>query len=257
MEKWNGKTAIVTGASAGIGDATVRDLVKYGINVVALARRLERLETLKEELKDEPGKVIPVTCDVTDKASIDAAFKEIEEKVGSIHILVNSAGMALMHGMFAEGEEELDEIISSTINTNFLGLVRVARKGYQLIKKSEDYGIIINIGSVLGYNQSVAHPANVYPATKAAVRAVTESMRQELLKYEDPKIRVCEVSPGAVKTELGGGFKNQPQIKALVESGKMHMLRSSDVSQAVLFMLMTPYDVNMTEIVLKRLGAAI
>jgi len=191
MEKWSGKTAIVTGASAGIGDAIVRDLVKYGINVVALARRMERLETLKDQLKDEAGKVIPIKCDVSDKASIDAAFEQIEKEVGTIQILVNNAGIALMHGMFGDDDETTDEIISSTINTNFLGLVRVARKGYKLMKKSDDYGIIINIGSVAGHNASFEYTINVYPGTKFAVRAVTESMRQELNKLKDTKIRVC------------------------------------------------------------------
>ncbi|KAL7048550.1 hypothetical protein ACKWTF_003385 [Chironomus riparius] len=191
MEKWNRKTAIVTGASSGIGDAIVRDLVKYGINVVALARRMERLETLRDHLKDEPGKVIPIKCDVSDKASIDAAFEQIEKEVGTVQILVNNAGICLTHGMFGDDDDKIDEIISSTINTNFVALVRVSRKGYKLMKKSDDYGIIINIGSVTGHNASLEFLLNVYPATKFAVRAVTESMRQEFNKLKDLNIRVC------------------------------------------------------------------
>jgi NADP+-dependent farnesol dehydrogenase len=190
MEKWRGKTAIVTGASAGIGEAIVRDLVKYGINVVALARRMERLETLKDDLKNEAGKVIPIKCDVSDKASIDAAFEQIEKEVGTVQILVNNAGIFLMNEMFGEDDEKTDEIISSTINTNFLGLVRVARKAYKLMKKIDDYGIIINIGSISGHNASLEFFLNVYPGTKFAVRAVTESMRQELNKLKDTKVRV-------------------------------------------------------------------
>jgi len=191
MEKWSGKTAIVTGASAGIGDAIVRDLVKYGINVVALARRMERLESLKDQLKNEAGKVIPIKCDVSDKASIEAAFEQIEKEVGTVQILVNNAGICLMNGMFGDDDDKTDEIISSTINTNFLGLVRVARKGYKLMKKSDDYGIIINIGSIAGHNASYDFLVNVYPGTKFGVRAVTESMRQELNKLKDTMVRVC------------------------------------------------------------------
>ena len=191
MEKWSGKTAIVTGASAGIGDAIVRDLVKHGINVVALARRMERLESLKDQLKDEAGKVIPIKCDVSDKASIDTAFEQIENQVGTVQILVNNAGICLMNGMFGDDDETTDEIISSTINTNFLGLVRVARKCYKLMKKSDDYGIIINIGSNAGHNASLNFLLNVYPGTKFAVRALTESMRQELNKLKDTKVRIC------------------------------------------------------------------
>ncbi|XP_070501563.1 farnesol dehydrogenase-like [Chironomus tepperi] len=257
MEKWSGKTAIVTGASAGIGDAIVRDLVKYGINVVALARRMERLETLRDQLKDEAGKVIPIKCDVSDKASIDAAFEEIEKEVGTVQILVNNAGIALMHGIFGDDDDKTDEIISSTINTNFLGLVRMCRKAYQLMKKSDDYGIIINIGSVAGHCASFEYIINVYPGTKFAVRAVTESMRQELNKLKDTKIRVCEISPGGVDTEIGGDSMNTPEIRALIESGVFPMLKGSDISQTVLFMLMTPYEVNITEMIVKPVGEKI
>jgi len=134
MEKWEGKTAIVTGASAGIGDAIARDLVKHGINVVALARRMDRLELLKEQLKAEKGKVIPVKCNVSDKASIDAAFEQIEKEVGTVQILVNNAGIAQMKMIFGD-DESIEETIANTINTNFLGLVRVSRKAYKLMKQ--------------------------------------------------------------------------------------------------------------------------
>ncbi|CAG9800076.1 unnamed protein product [Chironomus riparius] len=257
MDKWEGKTAIVTGASAGIGDAIVRDLVKYGINVVALARRMDRLESLRDQLKDEPGKVIPIKCDVSDKASIDAAFEEIDKQVGTLQILVNNAGIALTHGMFGDDDDKTDEIISSTINTNFLGLVRVSRKAYKLMKKSEDYGIIINIGSIAGHSASFDYIINVYPGTKFAVRAVTESMRQELNKLKDTKIRVCEISPGGVHTEIGGDSLNSPEMKEMIESGLVPILKGSDISQTVLFMLMTPYEVNITEMIVKPVGERI
>ncbi|XP_070501940.1 farnesol dehydrogenase-like [Chironomus tepperi] len=257
MDKWEGKTAIVTGASAGIGDAIVRDFVKYGINVVALARRLERLETLKDQLKDEKGRVIPVKCDVSDKASIDTAFEEIEKQVGTVQILVNNAGIAITHGIFEKDDEKTDEIIASTVNTNFLGLVRVSRKAYQLMKKSDDYGIIINIGSIAGHSASFDYIINVYPGTKFAVRAVTESMRQELNKLKDLKIRVCEISPGGVHTEIGGDSLNTPEMKAMIESGLVPILNAADISQTVLFMLMTPYQVNITEMIVKPVGERI
>ena len=168
MEKWEGKTAIVTGASSGIGDAIARDLVKYGINVVALARRMDRLETLKEQLSNEKGKVIPIKCDVSDKASIDAAFEEIEKKVGTIQILVNNAGIAILKQIFGD-DESVDDVVTNTINTNFLGLVRVSRKAYKLMKKSDDYGIIINIGSGAGDTASFDVPLNVYPGKKIKI----------------------------------------------------------------------------------------
>lgn len=150
MDKWIGKTAIVTGASAGIGSAITRDLANNGINVIAMARRLDRLDALREELKDAKGKVIPMKCDVSDKASIDSAFDEIEKKFGSAQILVNNAGISIQAGMLSD-DDQIDDKIANTINTNFLGLVRVTRRAYKLMEKTEDYGIIINIGSYVGY----------------------------------------------------------------------------------------------------------
>ncbi|XP_070501684.1 farnesol dehydrogenase-like [Chironomus tepperi] len=256
MEKWEGKTAIVTGASAGIGDAIVRDLVKHGINVVAMARRMVRLQKLRDQLRNEKGKVIPIKCDVSDKQSIEEAFEEIEQRVGKVHILVNNAGICISSDIFNNSKKS-DEIIVSTINTNFLGLVRFSKNAYKLMKKTDDYGIIINIGSVAGHNASLDFPLNVYPGTKFAVRAVTESMRQELNKLKDTKIRVCEISPGGVLTEIGGDSMNTPEMKAMIESGMFPMLKSSDISQTVLFMLMTPYEVNITEMIVKPVGERI
>lgn len=93
MEKWRGKTAIVTGASAGIGAAIVRDLAGCGINVVALARRVEKLIELQKELKNAPGKVTAIGCDVSCRKSVEAAFKTIESSVKNVQILVNNAGI--------------------------------------------------------------------------------------------------------------------------------------------------------------------
>ena len=93
MEKWRGKNAVVTGASAGIGAAIVRDFSNAGINVAALARRVERIESLKGELKNSPGKVIPIACDVSNKESVETAFKSIEKTFGTIQILINNAGI--------------------------------------------------------------------------------------------------------------------------------------------------------------------
>lgn len=93
MDKWRNKTAVVTGASAGIGKAILESLVKAGVNVVGLARRSERIEALAKDLERFPGKVYACKCDVSDIESIKSAFKWIEENVGLINILVNNAGI--------------------------------------------------------------------------------------------------------------------------------------------------------------------
>jgi NADP+-dependent farnesol dehydrogenase len=93
MDKWIGKTAILTGASAGIGKAILENLVKAGVNVVGLARRVERVEALAKDLERFPGKVFACKCDVSDEQSVKSAFKWIEENVGVVHMLINNAGV--------------------------------------------------------------------------------------------------------------------------------------------------------------------
>lgn len=93
MDKWQSKTAVVTGASAGIGSAIVRALAEAGINAIALARRVDKLQSLQSDLKGAPGKVTALKCDVSDKLSVEEAFKSIEKSHGAIQILVNNAGV--------------------------------------------------------------------------------------------------------------------------------------------------------------------
>ena len=99
MEKWEGKLAVVTGASSGIGAAIVKDLAIAGINVVGLARRVEKIEKIITELKEVTGKVYSHKCDVSDEVSVKSAFKWIEDTFGSIHILVNNAGIERLETM--------------------------------------------------------------------------------------------------------------------------------------------------------------
>lgn len=185
MEKWVGRIAVVTGASAGIGAAIVRDLANAGVNVVALARRVEKLDELRDELKNASGKVTALACDVSDKHSVESAFKFIEETFGFIHILVNNAGVIRDFDIF-DNEDDLKalEKIEQVIQTNFTGLVHCTRKAFHLIEKSNDYGIIINIGSIAGHgvSSSLDFKFNVYPGTKHAVRATTDvSIESEFL----------------------------------------------------------------------------
>jgi NADP-dependent 3-hydroxy acid dehydrogenase YdfG len=95
MEKWCGKTAIVTGAAAGIGAAIVKDFAKAGINVIALDHQIERLRKLRKEIENEPGKMTAIDCDVSNRRSVEEAFKIIENSFDYVNILVNNAGIAM------------------------------------------------------------------------------------------------------------------------------------------------------------------
>jgi NADP+-dependent farnesol dehydrogenase len=179
MEKWRGKVAVVTGASAGIGAEIVRDLARNGIKVVALARRVEVIEEIKEQLGSVPGEIIAIKCDVSSLESIKETFKAIEQKFGAVNILVNNAGVGINAAILEkEPTEQLDEKFDQIINTNFAGLVYVTRYAYPLMLKSDDYGMIVNINSIAGhivpFPKSEEQNANVYHGTKHAVTSVTE-----------------------------------------------------------------------------------
>lgn len=192
MEKWTGKTAVITGASAGIGAQLVKDFVKEGINVIGLARRPEKIEELAKELAEFSGKVHAHKCDVSDLQSIKDAFKWIESKFGFIHILVNNAGVGGNIKILTD--DDVSGKINDIINTNFTGLVHVTRAAYPLMKKSNDYGMIINVNSNAGHK--VPFPSNpdksnnVYHGSKFAVTATSEVLRQELICQGNDKIRV-------------------------------------------------------------------
>lgn len=192
MEKWVGKIAVVTGASAGIGAELVKDLAKAGLIVIGLARRPEKIQEIAEELGEVAGKIYAYKCDVSKLESIKETFKLIEEKFGIIHIIINNAGV--LRNIRILGEEDVSEKINEVINTNFTGLVHVTHEAYRLIKKSNDYGLIINVNSNAGHriffplNPKMSH--NVYHGTKFAVTATSEILRQELICQENDKVRV-------------------------------------------------------------------
>lgn len=165
--------------------------------------------------------------------------------------------------------------MEQVIQTNFTGLVHCTRKGFHLIQKSDDYGIIINIGSIVGhYVPNGEYKFNVYPGTKHALRATTEVMRLELVRKNNTKIRVAvrgqklfinrmknkllseqEISPGVVATEImeaSGALAKYGNIK--MDQLGIPFLRDADVSQTVMFLLMTPHSVNITELVIRPTG---
>ena len=192
MEKWVGKLAVVTGASAGIGAAIVRDFARAGINVVGLARRVENIEAIISDVGKTSGIIYAYKCDVSDLQSVKTAFAWIEEKFGSIQILVNNAGIGRNVSILTD--DDVDDSLKQVIDTNFTGLVQTTRQAFQLMKKSDDYGYIININSIVGhilpFPSNGESRANVYHGTKHAVTATTEVLRQELVCMKNDKIRV-------------------------------------------------------------------
>lgn len=193
MFPWTGKTAVVTGASAGIGSSILVDLAKSGVNVIGLARRKDRIEALAAKNKNTKGKIQAFECDVSDPKSIQATFDWIETHIGKIHIWINNAGAWRANKLTSN--DLTDEEIISTINTNYTGLALCCRKAVKLMEKTGEAGYIINIGSVAGKISADTNQANfgtnVYAGTKHAVANLTDVLRLELVMKPGNKIRVA------------------------------------------------------------------
>jgi 3-hydroxy acid dehydrogenase / malonic semialdehyde reductase len=230
----DGKTAIVTGASSGIGLATARALVAEGVRVAAGARRVERMEELG---------ALPLPLDVTDPASCEAFVARAVDELGGLDILVNGAGLALGRDPF-DDSTELDERI--VLETNVNGLIRMTRLALPHLR---DYGHIVNIGSVAG-RQAYANGA-LYVTSKFAVRGFTYALREDLLGRP---IRITTVDPGLVETDFSRvRFRgDEEQARAVYEG--VEAMQPADIAECIVFALTRPLHVNVDELVVKALA---
>jgi hypothetical protein len=234
--------AVVTGASAGIGAATVGALSTEGYHVVAGARRTEALARVCA-----PFSATPLSLDLTDHASIDRFVDEISRRFGHVDVLVNNAGIALRQDPVAEGRDE-DWI--RMIETNVLGLLRITRAVLPLLRKAVR-GHIVNVGSTSGFEVYVGGSA--YTATKHAARAITRTLRLELL---GEPIRVTEIAPGMTATELYDvRFQGDPERARRTFEG-VQPLASEDVAECIRWAVSRPPHVNIDELVVRPLAQA-
>lgn len=185
MDRWANKTAVVTGASSGIGAAIVVDLVKAGMNVVGLARRVERVNELQQHIPSHSkGKLYAIRCDITKESEIKSAFKWVEQNVGGVDVLVNNAGIMNQVNLV---DENNTDAIRSTIDTNLMGPVLCTREAFHSMRKRGVDGHILMINSTLGHNvfYLVGQTAstNIYPPTKFGITAMTEVLRQEFQAF--------------------------------------------------------------------------
>lgn len=204
MQRWAGKVAVVTGASSGIGVAVVQDLIKAGMIVAGLARRVERVEAIKQDIPtDATGKLYAVKCDLTQDDDITRAFNWIEKELGTIDVLVNNAGLVKPGPLFEEGNEDA---LKEVLQTNLWGLVLCSKRAVEIMRRTNVVGAhVININSVVGHTIPVpvgrAPMVNVYPSSKYGVTAITEVLRQEF-NFAKANFKVTSISPGVVRTEL-------------------------------------------------------
>jgi NADP-dependent 3-hydroxy acid dehydrogenase YdfG len=227
----DGKTAIVTGASSGIGAATAEALAREGARVAGGSRHADELKT-----------ELALELDVTDPQSCERFVEAAVGELGGLDILVNNAGLGLGRDPFWDGSEQDEETV---LETNVHGLLRMTRL---CIPHIRDGGHIVNLGSVAG-RQPYPNAA-VYIASKFAVRGFTYALREDLLGR---RIRLTTVDPGLVETNFSRiRFRGDEEKAAAVYQG-LEPLRPADVADCIVFALTRPQRVNIDEIVIKTL----
>jgi 3-hydroxy acid dehydrogenase / malonic semialdehyde reductase len=226
------KTAVVTGASSGIGAATVRALRAEGVRVAAGARRRDLLDgDLSLEL------------DVTDAESCERFVAEAVEGLGGLDILVNGAGLALGRDPFWESSEEDERVV---LETNVNGLIRMTRLCLPHIREG---GHIVNIGSVAG--RQAYEKGSLYVTSKFAVRGFTYALREDLLGRP---IRLTTVDPGLVETDFSRvRFRGDEEQAAAVYQG-VEAMSPDEIAECIVFAVTRPPHVNVDEIVVKALA---
>ncbi|RZC38890.1 adh short, KR, NAD binding 10, and/or Epimerase domain containing protein [Asbolus verrucosus] len=240
MERWSGKVAVVTGASAGIGAAISTKLVESGLQVVGLARRLDRLQELARKLQNQPGKFHPIATDVTVEEEVVRAFDWVRTNLGTLHVLVNNAGIA-KPATLLDGDTE---IFRKVFDTNVLALTVATREAVKIMREKDvEAAHVIHINSTAGHQVSDVPKMNVYFASKHAVTALAESLRLDLLRAgAGNKIRVTSLSPGLVETEIINDFlDNQDLVKLLEVAPKLF---PEDIANAVVYALGAPPHVQ-------------
>jgi clavulanate-9-aldehyde reducatase len=241
----DGRVAVVTGASSGIGEATVRALSGAGAGVALGARRTDRLQEVADSL-DGPALVRAV--DVSDEEQARAFVEAASQELGGLHILVNNAGVMLLGPVAAADTDDWRRMIA----VNLLGLLYCTHAALPLIERSGG-GDIVNISSVAGRRADAG--AAVYNMTKFGVHAFSEALRQEALHAA---IRVTTVAPGFVDTELQGHNTN-PLVRRATERAREQIgevLKAEDIADAILHAVTRPRHVCVNEIVVRPTGQA-
>jgi NADP-dependent 3-hydroxy acid dehydrogenase YdfG len=227
-----GKTAIVTGASSGIGAATARALADNGTRVAGGARRVDQLQT-----------EVAFELDVTDPSSCERFVEQAVAELGGLDILVNNAGLGLGREPFDQSTEEDEETV---LETNVRGVMRLTRLCLPHIR---DGGHIVNLGSVAG--RQPYENAAVYVTSKFAVRGFTYALREDLLGRP---IHLTTVDPGLVETNFSRVRFRGDEERAKAVYAKVEPLRPEDIAECIVFALTRPPHVNVDELVVKALA---
>jgi len=232
------KVILITGASSGIGAGIARELAASGATLLLGARRVDRLETLAAELKQQGADVAVAALDVTSRASVQQFAEVALEKWGRIDVMINNAGVMPLSPLASLKVDEWDQMIDVNIKGVLYGIAAVLSP-----MLAREAGHIINIASIGAL--SVSPTAAVYCATKFAVRAISDGLRQE-----NTQLRVTCIHPGVVESELASTITD-PAAAALMDDYRSIALQPAAIGRAVRFAIEQPDDVDVSEIVVR------
>jgi NADP-dependent 3-hydroxy acid dehydrogenase YdfG len=243
----SGKTAIVTGASSGIGRAVALTLARSGAAVVIQARRRQRLDELASEIVAEGGRALAVAGDASVQADIDALLERAtawDESGGKLDIVVANAGRGLAGGILGSDVAQWQELYQ----VNVLGAAYLLRRAGQLMVQ-QGHGDIVALGSVVG--RMVSPFSGFYGSSKFAVGAIAEGLRREVCQHG---VRVCVVMPGIVLSEFQNvaGYDDENFGRNIAKFGKL--LEPQDIADGIAWLLTLPPHVNINEIMIRPTG---
>jgi NADP-dependent 3-hydroxy acid dehydrogenase YdfG len=242
-----GSTALVTGASSGIGEATARALAGHGAAVAVAARRGDRLDALVAAIEADGGRALAIETDITDREQAIAAVERTVAELGRLDVLINNAGVMLLGPAVDAPIEEWDRMVALNLN----GLLYVAHAATpHLLRAAEDgprrVADLVNVSSVAG--RRATSGSGVYNATKFAVNAFTEALRQEVTERH---VRVSVIEPGAVDTELRTHLRDEVREQAERTFAGIERLAAEDVADAIAYIVTRPWHVAINEVLIR------
>lgn len=240
MTTLNGKAVIVTGASSGIGETTARLLASQGAHVIIGARRMERLEALASDIRARGGSVAVQQLDVTELGQMQAIIELTQSRFGRLDAIVNNAGVMPLSPLEALKIEEWNRMI----DVNIRGVLHGIAAGLPVMQ-NQGFGHFINVASIGAY--SVSPTAAVYCATKYAVRAITDGLRQEVAGQG---VRVTLISPGVTESELAESITDN-DARELMKEYRRVALPASAIARAIAYAIEQPAEVDVNELVIR------
>jgi NADP-dependent 3-hydroxy acid dehydrogenase YdfG len=236
-----GKIVVITGASSGLGEATARRLSAEGASVVLGARRVDRIQSLADELTSSGGKALALQTDVTDVDQVQRLVDAAVQTYGRIDVIINNAGLMPQSPLERRKIDDWNQMIDVNIKGVLYGIA--AALPYMQQQKS---GHVINVSSVAGHK--IRPGGAVYAATKHAVRVISEALRMEVKPYN---IRTTVISPGAVDTELPNSVTEPDLAEIFRKNYAENAIPADSFARAVVYAMSQPEDVDINEILLR------